>query len=525
MLRPYQIECVDAIWNYLHNSTGNPLAALPTGTGKSVIIAAVVKRACMEFATARILMSTHVQELIDQNHKKLKWLWPTSPSGVYSAGLNRRETKMPITYCGIQSIASIVEQFGHIDLLIIDEAHLVSHKEETTYVKVIDALMVRNPNLRVIGFTATPYRLGLGLLTEGGVFDDICFDLTKRDAFNKMIADGYISPLISKCTTTSLSTEGVQVRGGEFVKGELQAAVNKQEITEAAVREIIAKGSDRNHWLIFAAGLEHAKNIVDMLEHFGVSATMVDGKLDKKERERRLAAHRTGEIRAMVNNSVLTTGYDFPALDLIGMLRPTMSSSLYVQMLGRGTRPCEGKENCLVLDFARNIERLGPINDPVLPRKFGGKGEGVAPIRLCGECGTYCHASVKLCPICGFEFPENLSKWTSYAAEHTLIAESQPEVVDFTVNKATYSTHRKDGKPDSMKVTYHCGLRTFSEYVCLQHAGFALKKAHDWWRLRSTEECPQTVEEALQVSSHFPIPKLLKVWINKKYPEILSVEM
>lgn len=526
MLRPYQVDAVQiGVWDYFEKNTGNPLLVLPTGTGKSLIIAAIFKRACLEFPGTRCLMLTHVQELIEQNHNKLKWLWPTAPSGIYSAGLKERNLMMPITYAGVQSIAKVIDQLGHIDLVVIDEAHMVSHNEETTYIKVIDTLMQRNPFLKVIGLTATPYRLGLGLLTEGGVFDDISYNIAHKDAFNKLIADGYLAPLVSRATAASVAVEGVAVRGGEYVRGDLERAVDKQELTEAAVREIITKGSDRNHWLVFAAGLKHAENIVEMFEHFGVSATMVDGKLDKAERARRLAAFKSGEIRAMVNNSVLTTGYDFPELDLIAMLRPTMSASLWVQMLGRGTRPCEGKENCLVLDFAKNIERLGPINDPVLPKKYGGKGEGVAPIRLCPQCMTYLHASVRTCPICHYEFPENLDKWERTASEQALIADSVPEIGSFEPARVTYSTHRKDGKPDSMKVTYNCGLRTFTEYVCLQHDGFALKKSHDWWRKRTALEVPATVAEALTMTSQLAVPKSIKVHLNLKYPTILSTEM
>lgn len=523
--RDYQAAARDAVFNHLSVHGTNPIVAMPTGTGKSVVIGDIIRCAHGAFPQTRSLMLTHVQELVEQNHAKLKAMWPTAPSGVYSAGLGRKELGFPITYGSVQSVAPIAHLLGHIDFVIVDEAHMVSPKEETTYVKVIETLMLTNPYVKEIGFTATPYRLGLGLLTNGPMFDQICFDLTSRDQFNRLLAEGYIARLIPKATSTTLSLEGVKIRGGEFAPGDLQTAVDKSTITEAAVKEMILAGEDRKHWLVFAAGLKHAANIVDMFEHYGISATMVDGKMSTSERESRLGAFKSGEIRAMVNNAVLTTGFDFPEIDMIGMLRPTMSPSLWVQMLGRGTRPSPGKENCLVLDFARNTVRLGPINDPVLPRaKDETKGLGVAPIKLCEACGTFCHTSVRNCPECGWEFPEKLDKWTMTASDAELIASSLPQVEPFAVNRVSYQAHHKIGKPVSMRVSYHCGIRTFSEYICLEHVGFAKKKALDWWRLRSQEIPPATVEEALEVSQMLQIPKSIMVWVNREHPQIMSCE-
>lgn len=379
--------------------------------------------------------------------------------------------------------------------------------------------------MRVIGLTATPYRLGLGMLTEGGIFNDICFDITSRDAFNKLLSDGYICPLVPRATRSIVSVEGVSTRGGEFAKGELEKAVDKEEITAAAVQEIIEQGHNRNHCLVFAAGLQHAEHIVEQFELRNVPATMVSGDMSKTEREARLAQFRSGEVWAMVNNGVLTTGFDFPGIDLIAMLRPTKSPGLWVQMLGRGVRRAEGKENCLVLDFARNTERLGPINDPVLPTKCTGDGTGVAPIRLCDQCGTYCHASIRICPICGAEFPERLDKWTTQASEQALIAPSEPEYHEFTVSSVAFHTHRKEGKPPSMKVSYRCGLRTFTEYIHFELPGMPLRKMRDWWKARSNAEPPTSTSDAVVIAPMLPIPRKITVWINKKYPEIVGAEI
>lgn len=522
-LRPYQTATVEAIWNYFQESAGNPLVALPTGTGKSVIIAEFLRQAFSAWEDQRVLVLTHVKELLSQNLEKLLTLWPTAPAGVYSAGLGRRDLASKILFCGIASIAKHAETLGKIDLVLIDECHLVSHREETQYQTLLGALVAANPLLKVIGFTATPYRLGLGHLTEGGIFTDVCYDLTGREAFNQLVREGYLAPLITKKATHELDVSSVAIRGGEYAQKELQECVDKETVTIAAVQELLYYGEDRQHWLLFASGVEHAQHIAEILGRFGVSTGVVHASCPSEERASILARFKSGELRAVVNNNLLTTGFDFPAIDLIGILRPTKSPGLWVQMLGRGTRPCEGKLNCLVLDFAGNTRTLGPINDPVLPQKKGTKGGGTAPVRLCEKCGTYQHASVRICEACGHEFPrEHRLATTAYA--DAVMAPSMPEVQRFPVTNVSYSAHRKPGRPASLQVSYYCGLRLFREWVCLEHTGFPRRKATLWWQERTDTPPPETVEAAAQMASGLRVPRHIGVRLDTKYPEVVSHE-
>jgi len=444
-----------------------------------------------------------------------------------------------IIFAGIASAAKNPKLFGWVDLVIIDEAHLVSPSEETMYRKFLDALLAINPHLKVIGTTATPWRLGHGPIVEDGIFTDICFDLTSLSEFNKLIQEGYLLPLIPKQTKQMLDTSGVHMRGGEFISSELQAAVDKQEVTFAAVKELVEEGADRKHWLVFATGIQHAINISEMLESFGITSVVVHSNLTKQQRDTALEKFKNGEYQAAVNVGILTTGFDFPGIDLIAVLRPTASTVLWVQMLGRGTRPLyasgfdllaeEGrlasiaaseKQNTLVLDFAGNTARLGPINDPVIPRKKG-KGSGEAPVKLCGACATYNHAGVTHCVTCGAEFTFQV-KLKAHASTQELIKGDSPVVEVFKVDHVTYSIHRKVNKPDAMKVTYYCGLQCLTDYVCFEHEGFAQRKARQWWRERMDITMPLQTKDAMELASQIPEPTHLRVWINKKYPEILS---
>lgn len=527
MLQPrsYQIEAAHSVPNYFQTNSGNPVIAMPTGTGKSVVIAMILQMVYHYWPSQRVMVLTHVKELIQQNYDKLMTLWPAAPAGVYSAGLNRKESNRRITFAGIGSVAKKAALFGHIDLVFIDEAHLVSPNDETLYQLFLAALKEVNPNLRVIGFTATPWRLGTGRITEDGIFTDVCFDITGMQAFNRLIAEGYLAPLIPRQTKMMLDIDGVHMRGGELIASELQHAVDKYEITQAAIRETLELAHDRRHWLIFASGVEHACNIADMLNDMGIPTVAIHSKMGDAQRDQAILDFKSGKYRAAVNNNVLTTGFDFPGIDCIVVLRPTASTVLWVQMLGRGTRPFEcaeyKKENCLVLDFAGNTRRLGPINDPVIPRKKGAKAGGEAPVKLCGSCATYNHASVTHCCYCGAEFSFQV-KLKQTAASDELLRGDAPLVEVFKVDHITYSTHEKAGRPIMMKVTYYCGLRSFSEYVCIQHDGFAQRKARQWWRERSSAPFPESTEAALVQTDSLTAATHLRIWVNKQYPEILS---
>lgn len=547
--RDYQEYAINSIFQYFQDGgTGNPIVVMPTGTGKSLVIGGFIKRALTSYPGQRIIKLTHVKELIEQNFEKLLALWPTAPAGIYSAGLNRRDLNTPILYAGIASIIKVAKELGHVDLMLIDECHLVSNKDNSMYMKVIETLREINPNIKIIGFTATHYRTGTGMLTEGdGIFTDVCVDMTDVTTFNWFFNEGYLSRLIPRSTTTRLSTEGVSAQQGDYNLKELQKAVDRDEVTYAALKEALELGYTRKRWLVFASGVDHAIHIAEMLESLGVSATCIHSKLTNEERNRRTADHRAGLYTAMVNNGILTTGYDDPAIDLIIMLRPTQSAGLWVQMLGRGTRPLyapgydlstrEGrlaaiangdKKDCLVLDFANNTSRLGPINDPVIPKKrIKGTRPQQAPVRVCDNCNVYCHASLRLCPNCGFEFPR-MVKFGTLAGTSALIkdgAEDLPIVETFKVDRVVYLEHRKTGKPPSMRVSYYCGLRKFDEWVCLEHTGYSKVRARNWWRERASgASAPDTILEAFTRLEELQTPCKIKVWINKKNPEILGYE-
>lgn len=525
-LRDYQQIAVDSVFNYFSHSQGNPVIAMPTGVGKSLVVAGLIEQTLKKWPNQRFMMLTHVKELVEQNGNKLRELWPQAPLGIYSAGLNSRDTQHAVIFGGVQSVAKKVKSFGWRDIIIVDECHTISPKETTTYRKVITALTAINPNLKVIGLSATPYRLGQGMITDGGIFTDICCNMTGVADFNRFIELGYLAPLIPFRTSLQLDLSGVRRTANDFNLADLQAAVDKHDVNYAAVQEIQLAMQQRKCGLIFASGIDHAEHLTEMLNACGVPTTCVHSKMNSEARDNRLASFKGGYYQCMVNNGVLTTGFDHPPIDFIGMLRATTSPGLWVQMLGRGTRPCEGKINCAVADFSGNTPRLGPINDPVIPRKKG-KAGGDAPVKLCEVCGAYNHASARICcnPVCLHEFIF-VTKVEKVSGDKELIRKTvdEPDVQLMRVDQVFYQLHKKKDKPNSMRVRYVVGMNMYDEYIFLEHTSFARNKAHQWWRQRHIGEPPQTAAEAIELSHEIQKPARIKVWVNKKHPEVIGYE-
>lgn len=533
--RWYQDAAIDSIFDYFKMKSGNPVIAMPTGTGKSIVIAEFIRRVMNQWPRQRFLVATHVKELIEQNAEKMQAVWPHAPYGIHSAGLGSRDHMQPIIFGGVASMYKQPELLGWRDLLLIDECHLLNPKEGTMYLALIEGLRKINPNLKVIGLSATIYRMGQGYITDGSLFTDICYDLTTMDAFARLIAEGWLAPLIPKRTNVEIDTSNLHISSnGDYVQTELETAAEK--ITYPALQEAMRYAHHRHSWLVFCSGVKHAVKTRELLQHFGVTATLVhsntkDHKMTDIERDDNLANFKAGNFRAITNNNVLTTGFDHPPIDLIIMLRATLSTSLWVQMLGRGTRPFGGnvmfppKQNCLVLDYAGNTRRLGPINDPVIPKRKGGGG-GDAPVKICDFCGTYNHISARFCIGCGEAF-EIQAKITAEAGTDEVIRSELPIVEYFDVDRVFYyrQQSRKSAYP-YMQVVYFCKntIIPFKENIMLEHDGYSSKLAREWWRTRHPGDPPETIAEALTKVAELRVPHRIKVWVNKQYPQILGHE-
>lgn len=543
-LRYYQEEAIDALYAFFNRVLeGSPIIDMATGTGKSMTIAGFIARFLRDCPTARVIVLTHVKELVEQDAAAIVRYWPQCPVGIWSAGVGLKQ-RAQVTVASIQSIHTHPTLFSPTDVVIIDECHLMSKNADTMYRRFIAGLKVHNPYMKVVGFTATPYRLDSGLLTEGKgrIFTDIAYSVNVGD----MIAEGYLSRLVSKAGLTRADLTGLHTRGGEFLPAELADRMDKVELIRGAVEEMIAYGQDRKSWLVFCSGVAHARHVAECLNMSGIPAAMVCGETPKAEREQIIADFKAGKYRALTNADVLTTGFDHPGVDLIALLRPTKSVGLYVQILGRGLRviyangfdleTTEGrlaailagpKQDCLVLDFAGNVLRHGPIDRiKIKPAKGAGSGVSVAPAKECPSCNSLIHASIMKCPevkadgtLCGYEWPSDPKHEATASVEALLASQIKPK--EYAVTGMTVARHSKAGKPDSLRVVYACGdLKTFTEYVAVESPlAYPRKLAINWFWKRGFV-APKTVGEALAMT--IPQPDTITVIPDGKYFKITN---
>lgn len=520
-LRNYQRAAVDGLYDYWRTETGSPLIVLPTGGGKSLVLATVCKELIEGWPDMRVLIVTHVRELILSNYQELLNIWPFAPAGIFSAGVGRRDAHAQIIFGGVQTIANKTKQIGHIDVVMVDEAHLMPRSSETQYGKLIDGLRAINPDLKLIGLTATPYRLGEGSLTdgEGALFDAIAYE----KPIGEMIDEGYLCRPISKGMAASFDLSGVGKLGGDYKQNALQAAVDKDEVTSAVVDEIVAYGTlpdaPRKAWLAFCSGVDHAYHMRDEIRARGFSCETVTGDTPTGERDRILSEFKAGKIRALTNNSVLTTGTNLPIIDLVAFCRPTLSAGLYVQMAGRGLRLYRGKENCLFLDFAGVVRKHGPIDAVTPPTMRGGGGE--APIKVCPTCSSIVHASARVCQDCGYEFEfDEAPKIAAQAEDVPMLSTDTASTRQVTRRSFVYH-EGKAGKTDSVKVVYMSGLTAISDWLGPAHDGFFKTKSDRFWVKHGGQRpCPKTVMEWLERQNELLPTDSIQVKPNGKYWQV-----
>jgi len=520
-LRDYQKDAINGLYSYWSNKMGeNPLIVAPTGAGKTAIIAQMVKDA-MSFPNTRVLILTHVRELLEQGADGLKKLYPTADIGFYSASLKKRDLSKDITFGGIQSIYKRAYDIVPApDLVIIDEAHMLPPSTTTRYGRFIDDLKQCNPDVKIVGLTATPYRLGSGYLHKGkgAIFDGIAYDIP----VTMLMEQGYLSPVISKGGLQQIDLTNVKKRGGEFVESDLAVAASDPELVRKTVAEIVEFGADRKSWLIFSSGVGHAHMLEDEFLDHGIDAEMVTGDTPKFIRDDRIARFKSGELRCLINVNVLTTGFDAPNVDLIGLVRATASTGLYVQIVGRGTRLFEGKENCLVLDYGQNVERHGFI-DKVKPKKSGGGGDEEAPVKQCPSCQTYLAIAVSMCPSCGHEFPPPTLNHSSVSYDGAMISTQAQMPEWFEVTDVTYRRWQKVGKPDSIRVDYSYGFfKTASEWLCPEHGGYATTKYMQ--RKVQLGATANTTKDAMEECRYWRKPTRIQVVPDGKFDRIVRYD-
>lgn len=385
-LRPYQQEAVDSVVNYFKKTRAPAVVVLPTGAGKSLVIAELAR-----IARGRVLVLAHVKELVEQNHAK--YTSYDLEAGIFSAGLKRKDSKEKVIFGSIQSVARAPKKFFEdFSLLIIDECHRVNSDGDTQYGDVIRKLQENNESLCVLGLTATPYRLGLGWIyqyssrgilqtQEKRFFKQCVYELP----LEYMISNKFLTrPIKIDIPVTCYDFSELTEKGRMYTTAEVEELLKTQKrLTPLIIKNIIdiTNQYDRKGVMIFSSTVKHAEEILKCLP--GGEAEIVLGDTDNEKRDEIIERFKKKEFKYLVNVSVLTTGFDAPHVDVIAILRPTDSVSLYQQIIGRGLRLDQGKKDCYVLDYTG----MGhDIYEPEVGEKKPNR-ESVAVSVPCPQCG------------------------------------------------------------------------------------------------------------------------------------------
>ncbi len=539
-LRPYQADAVDAVYHHLRTREDNPCVVIPTAGGKTPVMATICRDAVTRW-DGRVLILAHVKELLEQAADKLHAMAPDlwNRIGVYSAGLRSRDTEHPIIVAGIQSVYRRAAELDRFDLILIDEAHMIpppGSSGDGMYQQFLRDAKVVNPNVRLIGLTATPYRMTTGTICSpapDGLLNHVCYEVGVRE----LIVQDYLCPLKTKAGRRKADFEGLRTsggRGGEFIAGEVEALMDDDALVGSACYEIIEHTKDRHSVLIFAAGVKHAQHVQRVLGGLGHECGFVCGDTLPFDRAETLDRFKSGDLKYLVNVNVLATGFDAPGIDCVALLRPTNSPGLYYQMVGRGFRLHPSKTDCLVLDFGGNILRHGPVD--ALQIKDRSSGGGEAPAKECPKCQAVIHAAYSVCPECGFEFPPPQREQHDRQASTAGILTGEVTETEYEVQDTYYSAHVKrdapEGHPRTLRVDYRVGFNDHrSEWVCVEHppGSFARQKAEAWWRMRSDDSCPSDADEAAELAEAGSLASTHTITVRsatgEKYDRIVNYQL
>lgn len=509
-LRDYQHEAIEHTWRWLKTAKTAPVIVLPTGSGKSIVIAELARRVVE--LDRRVIVLAHRKELLEQNASELRGLVPSLDVGIYSAGLKQRDTDHAVVFAGIQSVVNRASEFGSRSLVIVDEAHLVGPDETSGYRRFLDALGQCNPHLRLVGLTATPYRTSTGAVYGK---DEIFGGVSYNAKLSKLIADGYLSPIVSCRAREEIETDSIRVQRGEFVQRDMEAAFDVEGVTQSAVQELVSKAAGRQSIMVFCAGVSHTRKVADKIaELTGDEVGVVTGETVPLERSAIIDRFKARQLRWIANCDVLTTGFNARGVDCVAVLRATCSPGLFAQMCGRGLRLFEGKQDCLILDFGQNLRRHGPLDADDYGVSKSKSGTHAAPEKKCPECKTPAPLAAKVCEECGHEFAED----TIPKARHEASADDAPALVEqakptlFSVVSIRYSKHvKKKDQSVSLRVDYEVTEdgaempQVVSEYIGIGEYdwrdGFYGSKAKSWWGKRCEHANPVGIENALAIAN------------------------
>jgi DNA repair protein RadD len=513
-LRSYQIDALNKIDSDLKKSNEPILLNAITGSGKTVILVRLVNK-YFKNSNKRFLILMHKQELIKQFYDTFHKMSdiPISEVGIDCSSLNSKSINKRVTIATIQTFFNQVDRYKYCDLLIIDECHKVEIGNGSQYDTIINKLYEKNTRLRIIGCTSTPHRLGHGYIygkycSGKNLFPECNHKITYRelkDAGFLMPLEGKVS--IGKDFNNDLKNVNTT---GDYVLDQLGDMMTKQVHLQTAVDAIEKYCKNFKHICVFCCTIEHAKKLQELL---GEECTIVHSQLTDFERQYNMDQWRDGKKRIITSVNILVEGFDFPPLDCLVMARPTLSTALFLQAVGRVLRISDGKERAFLLDLTGNTEYFGTDLDNVevnIPKKVG---ELIKKERQfekdCPECGSICHKVCLECPECGYEWPMVEYEEANPPKLKDVQFEQEPPE-EWKIDRIEWKRHKKKDKPDSVRIDYFSNdsvkynswgtmIPLASDWLCFDHGGYATQKAQAWWKKMHVSEIPENVDTALEI--------------------------
>lgn len=514
-LRDNQQGAITALWDYVHNESNygkNPLVSAPVAFGKSITIAEFNRLMVQAYPYMQILCLVHVKELVDQNYAKFKLMCPNISSGLYMDALGEKDHTSQVIYGSVHSVANGSHLFSP-SIIVVDECHWIQKTQTGMYRSIIDDIKTRVPNCIVIGWTGTEWRMDGGPLAEGDdkLFDDVFF----ADTIRGMLDKGYHSPLVvpdqAITNTTDTSTLAVNDEGHQSEKA-MAKLMDDMILINNSVDEYRRLSVGRKKHLVFGTTIKHCKHLKESFSRY-YKCEFVHGGMKQKVREKAIQDYKDGKLDMLISGIILTTGFDEPRIDCIGLFRSVSSSALYIQIAGRGLRIHPDKKDCLWLDFTSTTAMHGPVDEVVAPI-FKPKGSGDAVKKQCFQCQAFVYASVRICPECGAEFDmEAAPAHEDKTNGASILGRREPATMQLTNFRADRYTIKKTGK-EALMFRFTFGLSQYTAVI--DFTGQGRYSACQFWKWLAKDEykglCPESRENALMLINDmqaFNLPRFI----------------
>lgn len=466
ILRDYQQTAVDTIWGALHKNDA-ALCVASTGSGKTECFIEIVRRALEKKPDAKFCILVQKINLAEQTIERFKKV--IGSVSVYSASIDRDLSKSVII-ATIQSISKV--KVPGLNCVIIDECHNADLERG----RYADFLKINNHSkLKLIGFTATPYTSRGYIYGSDKIFKQVDFNITLPD----LISRGYLVRPIAKRVDHQHDTSKLRIRAGEFRQEDVDKLTSNLKILNEQIQDAIPRLAERRSAVWACASIKHCEDVTESLKSIGEKAVALHSNMTKDERANAQFAFENGLAKHLVFVSIVSEGYDHPPIDAIVIMRPIRSPTLYVQTCGRGLRLSKDKLNCLILDYGRVVETLGPLDKPMISATGrSSKNEAPAPMKFCPACLSYIPVAAMTCPDCNHEFERPKPRLESRSSGLDLLS-SAPKKITVDITGVKLSQHLSKNGNQCLKIEYittDFSQYSIPEYFVFSGNDFAYKK-------------------------------------------------